>query len=163
MGRRMYFFNDCSAFLENAFLFGPIDHRNADTVLNGIARVQALHLRVNLRFYLVLFCYVVDPDKRCLADQGQYVLVIIHSLEVDAKSRNVGFYTDIILNPSVEWGKSISSELAFNAGLSGQSSVANGTRGSVQWRVRSVSPQARSSSGFESAGRASSGSTDRSA
>ena len=52
--------DDRAAFFENAFFLGPVDHRNADAVLDRITRVQALHLGKDLRLDLVLFCDVVD-------------------------------------------------------------------------------------------------------
>ncbi len=69
-----------AALFQDAFLLGPIDHRNADAVLYRIARVQALHLRQDRRLYLVLLCNIIDPDDRRIPDQAQNILVKFHYL-----------------------------------------------------------------------------------
>ena len=64
-----------AARLKHAFALGPVDHRDADAILDGIARIQALHLGIDLGLYLVLLGDVIDTNQRRLADQPENVVV----------------------------------------------------------------------------------------
>jgi hypothetical protein len=62
-------------------VFGPVDHRNSNAVFDRITGIEAFHLGKNLGFDFVLFCEVIDPNQRRIADQTKYVVVRFHELK----------------------------------------------------------------------------------
>ena len=70
--------DDRAALFQDALALGPVDHRDADAVLDRISGVQTLHLGVDRRLDLELLCNIVDPYERRFADQSENVVIKFH-------------------------------------------------------------------------------------